>query len=436
MSDSSPDSTAERTARRTPSRARKWLLALAAFVVAILLAEGGQRALLALRGKPYDSAAVEASIRGLAQRIGERLPVAGADTAAGGDPLLLAHPYFGFDVDSGQPELAAGAQYFRQPESVQHFDLVLVGGSVAAHFVADSGATLKRLLEADPRLAGRKVRMHAYPRGGIKQPQQLNQVSYMYCVGWRPDAVIDISGFNELALSNYNADHGLHPLHPSQPQWAHLASAGSSSREQLDLLVAIRTAQHETSASAEKMLRLGLSKSALLGEFALSRVNRAAAGYHRAYQTYGDYLQQHSSGLSARSPPYPDAFEERLDLMVRNWFEASHSLHALCSGRGSVFLQVLQPTLLDEGSKPLSERERASGLAVNSWSVAVRNGYPRLREVALRLVAQGVRVLDASRLFADVTEDLYYDACHFTRPGNERLAAAVATALLDALQAK
>jgi hypothetical protein len=63
----------------------------------------------------------------------------------------------------------------------------------------------------------------------------------------------------------------------------------------------------------------------------------------------------------------------------------------------------------------------------------VRLGYPKLRAAGAELAAQGVPFLDASHVFADVQDTLYYDACHFDKRGNGLLAELLAPALLAAL---
>jgi hypothetical protein len=107
-------------------------------------------------------------------------------------------------------------------------------------------------------------------------------------------------------------------------------------------------------------------------------------------------------------------------------------MDALCRRRGIRYLHVLQPTLHDEGSKPLTEDERRAGAEPEIWALGARLGYPKLRARARSLAAAGVEVLDATRAFADVRETLYYDVCHFAPAGNLLLGELVAERLLAA----
>ncbi len=101
--------------------------------------------------------------------------------------------------------------------------------------------------------------------------------------------------------------------------------------------------------------------------------------------------------------------------------------------RDITYLHVLQPTLHDEGSKPLTDDERRTGKAPEVWESAARSGYPLLREAGAKLREQGVAFHDGSSTFATLEEQVYYDACHFRKPGHDVLADSVARALLDTL---
>jgi hypothetical protein len=98
------------------------------------------------------------------------------------------------------------------------------------------------------------------------------------------------------------------------------------------------------------------------------------------------------------------------------------------------YLHVLQPTLHDQGSKPLTPQEIAGDNAHESWKEACRQGYPLLRAAGERLKAMHVNFLDASMLFKDVQESLYFDACHFRVAGNVMLAELIAPEFLKVMR--
>ena len=47
---------------------------------------------------------------------------------------------------------------------------------------------------------------------------------------------------------------------------------------------------------------------------------------------------------------------------VKSWKESSRALADLCRARGITYEQFLQPTMVDEGSKPLTELEKKKGV--------------------------------------------------------------------------
>lgn len=141
--------------------------------------------------------------------------------------------------------------------------------------------------------------------------------------------------------------------------------------------------------------------------------------------------------LQAGAPVGPQFEHSRRttsELAVASWVEGSRSLRAICEARGILYVHVLQPTLHDEGSKPLTAAEIAPGAARPAWVKGVHAIYPQLRRAELGLSEEGEHFIDASQLFAEQTETLYRDACHFVARGSELLAVPIAEGLGAALE--
>jgi hypothetical protein len=130
-------------------------------------------------------------------------------------------------------------------------------------------------------------------------------------------------------------------------------------------------------------------------------------------------------------PPFDRAEPAVFEACAKLWIESSLSLQALCSSRGIVYLHVLQPTLHDPGSKPLSAEELALAPGPPEWRPGVLTGYPMLRSRSKTLAQRGVWFLDESQAFAHTPETLYFDACHFHPPGNRILARDIAPFFLE-----
>jgi hypothetical protein len=131
-------------------------------------------------------------------------------------------------------------------------------------------------------------------------------------------------------------------------------------------------------------------------------------------QRHGDWMHRQIDG-----PDFDHDPKAVMELSVRCWLECSNSMHELCAARGIRYVHVLQPTLYDTGAKPITPEEEALTLPSEFWLVGPRDGYPLLRGRIDELRAGGVRFLDQSRVFADVTETLYSDTCHLNPRGEE-----------------
>jgi hypothetical protein len=170
----------------------------------------------------------------------------------------------------------------------------------------------------------------------------------------------------------------------------------------------------------------------VLGSLAWARLGALQERALAAYGEYVDRAMEQGPGDEVFGP-WPVEGVEPIDMAVRGWAEGSRLLQAICDARTIAYLHVLQPTLHDEGSKPVTTEEVDKGRISKTWLVGVREGYPRLRAAGEQLRASGVRFVDASRVFEDVEEPLYRDRCHLNLRGNVLLGAAIMPALLAEL---
>jgi hypothetical protein len=410
------------------------LLQVALVPVLVLASELLYRVWGLASGSPYSSSNVEAEIRRIAdevnQSVDEYAPKEASDES---DRRRIQHPFFGWDHVASQNRLGEKSTYFARAGAARNFDILIVGGSVANGFAGQGRERLIELLEQDPRLARRDVRTHGRAFGGAKQPQQINVVTYVLGLGWKPDAIVNIDGFNEVALAAQNAAIGVHPIHPSAAHWSHLIVDGGASRGQLDLQFAMREAQVQTRRTSDRALRWGLHHSALFGGATLSRLQGLRREYSRLHDSYATYLAAEGRGGDQLGPAFEGTLDEAVDLSLLAWAESSRALQGICNANGMVYVHALQPTMYHEGSKRLTAEEVAVGGGTRPQIEAVRYGYPLMRRLGRDLAADGVGFVDTSMLFQDVEHTLYIDLCHYLPEGQERLAEAVAEALLERL---
>jgi len=345
-------------------------------------------------------------------------------------PRETIHPYVGWANSNWEVRYGELGETF----SDEAFEVLVMGGSVAAMVAGYGGDAIRETLTGDPRIGGREVRVMHVARGSVKQPQQVLLLAYLLDLGWRPDAVIEYDGFNELALAVQNAlAFEVHPLHPAFFIWAPLMESSWRDPELEALRDEVRLERFRARSLADLVTRTGIDHSAVASRFALAEMRSIRTRFFAARDRYLERARSGEHGREAAGPPFEPGFESALELAVRNWVESSRSMHAMCAARGIAYLHVLQPTLHDRGSKPLAKSEIEAGAAGENWVQAIEHGYPRLRAAGERLAAEGVPFHDASRIFADDPTPRYTDACHVDRESNSLLARDMAQALLETL---
>jgi hypothetical protein len=259
-------------------------------------------------------------------------------------------------------------------------------------------------------------------------------VAYFFDLGFAPDAVVNLDGFNEAAYAWSNIQTGANPAYPDFGIWAHTVQGGVSDRRDMDTLLDIRMMQREIESIATFALRYRIYASSLLGRLTLQRLTWRGA---RAVERRNEYVARLASdpATTMRGPRVEGKPANAFDAAVRTWKESSRSLQALCGARSIYYLHVLQPTLHDVGSKTPTESERAEQGRYSQFSEGVHALYPRFKTAGEELRVEGVNFHDGSMTFAAVSEQIYYDHCHFDRLGNEMLGGRIADAFLAGLPA-
>ncbi len=349
------------------------------------------------------------------------------------DALPFVHPYVGW-TNVATDDYAAQMARETADAGDAWFDLLVVGGSVAGNLSQHGIPRIVALLEADPRLRGRKVRVWSFARPSYRAPQPLGWVQWLLALGAHPDAVLAIDGFNEVAMALENSRRGLHPAYPSFHYWSGVVRGAASDPEVLELVADVRLARRVQTGIASRALELGFHHSALLTRVTEARLHAAkravdeASARLRARQGEGS-----ESDPTLRGPPFAGDDRAAVSAAIASWESAARTLHAICAERRIAYLQVVQPTLADGGSKRASAEELRNQAAIPEWVEGVAIGYPLLRERAAVLHAEGFPVVDATRIFADVEETRFADVVHFDERGNVAIAEWIAPRLLERL---
>ena len=358
-------------------------------------------------------------------------PEVARDPERKGPPWVVS-PFLGFDYDTARNQ--HGEDLARQAEGkADDITILLVGGSVASAFGSAGEKPLIQGLTADERFAGKTIHFLNYARPSFKQPQQLNTVAYMIAAGFRPDWVVNLDGFNEVAVASSNLGLGMHPIQPSSRLWLTLLT-GANDSTSIERLARVYLERERLVSEIDAALDSPLLSSAIGGKLVMRGVKRQ----QRAYVSASDVVTVGAGGKEEVAPAYTgppmgDGFKV-LDACVGIWRDSSLSLNAICEAHGIRYLHLLQPALDDKGSKRLTEKEVSTSEASKTWKNAALIGYPKLRAAGEELRARGVPFYDESYAFENSDATLYFDVVHFNRGGHQIIAKALAKHMLAELE--
>lgn len=425
---------------RARSRRRR-----AAFVALLVLLAWGVVEVLGFFGWWLQTGACFTFDRAAAVRAEARadLPAAdraAADAARAADPQRavhagsVVHPYLGFVDDqalghvAGYPISPFGFLDERSPVRARDpatFVVGLVGGSVALQLGLYAEPELAAALQRSPSIAGRRVEFVRLCLGGYKQPQQLLAVSMVLALGGHFDLVINLDGFNEVALVGENVPLGVPAWFPRG--WARLLDTvpNAAQMRRLGQLAVLRE---------QRAARLDVAESlwwSPLCQFAWRALDRSLQAQIGALVVAAERAPA-GDGFAVRGPGTGGATVATAQAeMAALWRRSSVALHGLCKAHGIPYVHCLQPNQYVPGSKPIGAAEAAVAFAPGDDGprAAVVAGYPLLLQEADALRTAGVPFHDLTGIFRDHPEPLYADnCCHFDRTGNQLLAEHVAAA--------
>ncbi len=360
------------------------------------------------------------------------------------------HPYFGpthrpgipFDLPpelrTSEADDVVATNNFGFPSRVNYpfartddrqFIIGIFGGSVGAYFCRIGAARLEEILRQRGSFNNREPVTLCFSHEGYKQPQQLLVLNYFLSIGQPFDVVINIDGFNEVALGRINDQYGWDISMPSH--------------EHLDALINVVNQATLTPAKLESLARIVQYRQQLndLAERSnrtrLASVEFALRHYHdflrRRYEQERVRFDRLPSGPPANSPIHvtpkvrPRTGSAVYEDIAVNWRNASVLMQQLLAARSIPYVHVLQPNQY-YSTRVFTPAEKATAFNDGSpFKEGAANGYPFLEKALEPGALNAVHLFDAAR------EDVYVDnCCHYTRAGNRLLADFVAKAVLDA----
>jgi hypothetical protein len=357
--------------------------------------------------------------------------------------ILQVHPYVGY-VETPPRAIGSDSSGKRRDYPVTPYGYVdriapiqtrtpdrlvigITGGSVAWSFHMFGTARLKAQLQKDPALARKELVFVNLAVSGYKQPQQLMTLNYLLVLGAQFDMIVNIDGFNEVAL--YEAeDIGQHVFPAFPRNWDTRLELSSP-----------RVSRYLGRIEAEADHRVGLARGFSRPPWRYSPLanlvwsvadSRAEVAIHALQNGYRAAVPS-SAYYTIKGPGW--TFASRAELyrhLATLWKNSSLQLGRLCAANRIRYYHFLQPTLL-AGSKPLTAPE--AHLATNRdrrYRPGIEQGYPLLIEAGRELQSDGERFTDLTGMFAAERAAVYVDLCHLNQTGNDLLADRIAAAIL------
>jgi hypothetical protein len=367
-----------------------------------------------------------------------------------GDALTAVglHPYFGpthrpgipFDLPpelrTGETDEVVATNNFGFPSRVNYpllktsdrqFIIGIFGGSVGAYFCRLGAARLEAVLHQSESFNNREPLALCFSHEGYKQPQQLLVLNYFLSIGQPFDLVINIDGFNEVALGRINDQYGWDismPSHEHLDPLINVVNQATLTPAKLESLARIVQYRQQLNDIAERSNRTRFASV----EFALRHYYDFVRGRYEQERVRFDQLP---SNPPANSPIHvtptvrPRTGSAVYADIAANWRNASVLMQQLLAARSIAYVHVLQPNQY-YSTRAFTTAEKATAFNDGSpFKEGAANGYPFL-EKALEPGA-----LNAVHLFNTVRESVYVDdCCHYTPAGNRVLADFIAKAVL------
>ncbi len=354
-------------------------------------------------------------------------------------PRFQLHPYFGYvskhDLALKYPFSTVGSipnnygfySPYSYPFKKRHenqFVIGVFGGSVALSlslFELDYHI-LSQSLQQLPYFKNKEIIILSFANGSYKQPQQLLLLNYFLSLGQNFDMVINVDGFNEVALSYLNNQHGIDISMPNQLVIMPLVQMANNdlSPEQLSL-----TLDSLQSKSRMKNALARLENCRLATCYALNWLQLRYAGRQhdkellRLSQLQESIPSNENSLVKIDSPPSPLDDAAALQSIGSLWAESSLMMKNTLDTRHASYFHFLQTNQYqDTGRRFSADEQKIAFSGPSPYAEAARKGYPVLLARADFLKASGIHFFSGINVFDNIMGTVYSDnCCHYNEVG-------------------
>lgn len=389
------------------------------------------------REKPKDQSALGINLEGV--RLNESI-------------VERFHPFFGFIQKPG-PDFRPGFKnnnygfispydYPLKKIKPNQFIIGVFGGSVASNYsiFEVQNQVLPKYLKQLPGLKDQEFLILSFATGGYKQPQQLLILNYFLALGQELDMVVNIDGFNEVALSNLNNQNKVDLAMPSIQHILPLTNLASNSlsTKAMKSTIAIKENKARINQGLKSLRQCKLAAcDALTSVYVQNLVNNYRKDVIR-FEKESNKTQKDDGGsviyLNLNNSVMKDdaAFEQ----MAQNWAQSSIFMNKVLSASNVPYFQVLQPNQYYQTKRVFGEAEKQ--IAFNKetpYAKAVQIGYPALFKKFPTLEKNNIDILNAVNVFDKTKDAVYVDSCcHYNQAGEVIFSNYVGSSILESLR--
>jgi len=289
-----------------------------------------------------------------------------------------------------------------------------------------------------PGLKDKEFIILSFATGGYKQPQQLLILNYFLALGQELDMVVNIDGFNEVALSNLNNKNQIDLAMPSLQHIQPLTNLANNSLSIKAMKATVRIQENKAQIN-QALTTLQNCTLAACDAFTSVYIQNLVNNYktdvikfekERTKQQDGGsviYINTNKSVLEDSV-----AFEQ----MAQNWAKSSIFMHKVLSASNVPYFQVLQPNQYYQTKRVFGEAEKQIAFHQETpYAKAVELGYPALFKKFPNLEKNNIDILNGVNVFDKTRDAVYMDSCcHYNQAGEVIFSDYVGSSILEVLR--
>ncbi|MGB3264421.1 MAG: hypothetical protein WBA89_10720 [Microcoleus sp.] len=362
------------------------------------------------------------------------------------------HPFFGFiqkPSDDFRPGFKVNNYGFISPYDYplkktkkNQFIIGVFGGSVASNYgiFEVQNKILPQYLKQVPGLQDKEFVILSFATGGYKQPQQLLILNYFLALGQELDMVVNIDGFNEVALSNLNNKNKIDLAMPSIQHILPLTQLANNSLSVKAMKTTIRIQETKTQINQglESLQHCSFAAcDALTSVYVQNLVNN----YRKdtiAFEKERTKPQKDDGGSVVYINTNKSVLEDSaaFEQMAQNWAKSSIFMNKVLSASNVPYFHVLQPNQYYQTKRVFGEAEKQIAFNKDTpYAKAVEIGYPALLSKLPNLKKNNVDILNAVNVFDKTKDAVYVDSCcHYNQAGEVVFSNYVGSSILEYLR--